>query len=58
MSDLLKEQAQFLILLASGHTVRHQKLALISTIDKRQLKAISEISHVLMGSVNLTTSKR
>ena len=50
MSNLLKEQAQFLILLASRGTARCQKLALISTIDKRQLKAISKISHnVLMG---------
>ena len=59
MSDLLKEQAQVLILLAYGHTARHQNLALISTIDNRQLKGISEISHnVLMGSVKPTTSEK
>jgi Zn-dependent oligopeptidase len=57
MSRLLEQQDHFLELL---HTTRKlQRQALLRTIDKSQLKALSEIAHnVIKGSVILSPSDK
>lgn len=57
MSQLLEDQRHFLHLLRS--TKKDQRKALLSTIDKPQLKALSEIAHnVIKGTIVLTPAER
>jgi hypothetical protein len=57
MSRLLEQQNHFLELLCT--TRRLQRQALLRTIDKSQLKALSEIAHnVIKGSVILSPSDK
>ena len=53
MSRLLEGQVHFLQLLRT--TKKDQRKALINTIDKSQLKALSEIVHnVIKGTIDLS----
>ena len=57
MSRLLEQQDHFLELLRT--TRKLQRQALLRTIDKSQLKALSEIAHnVIKGSVILSPSDK
>lgn len=57
MSRLLEDQVHFLQLLRT--TKKDQRKALLKTIDKSQLKALSEIAHnVIKGTIDLSTSDK
>lgn len=57
MSRLLEDQRYFLHLLRT--TNKDQRKALLNTIDKSQLKALSEIAHnVIKGTIVLTPSEK
>lgn len=57
MSRLLEDQVHFLELLRN--TNKLQRKALLTTIDKQQLKALSEIAHnIIKGSVNLNPTDK
>lgn len=56
MSGTIRDQLNFLILLESAHTSQQQKQALLQTINRYQLKALSEIAHnILAGNTPLST---
>ena len=56
MSRLLKDQVHFLQLLRI--TKKDQRKALLKTIDKSQLKALSEIAHVIKGTIDLSPTDK
>ena len=54
MSELIQAEIYYLLTLWSPHNSRSQKQALIDTIDKQQLHALSEIAlNILQGNVDL-----
>lgn len=57
MSRLIEDQIHFLELLRTAK--KEQRKALLKTVDKLQLKALSEIAHnVIKGTIVLTPSDR
>lgn len=57
MSKLLEDQVHFLGMLQTAS--KEQRKALLKTIDKQQLKALSEIAHnVIKGTVVLSTEEK
>ena len=58
MSQLLADHHHFLIMLASPDVIREQK-ALLDTISKAQLRAVTEISHnLLIAHIAMTSSEK
>lgn len=57
MSKLLNEQRSFLQLICN--TSKQQRRALLNTVTKKQLKALSEIAHnVVKGTIVLTPEEK
>ena len=58
MSDNLLKSIHFLQLVGASNTPRAQKIALIKTLSKSQLNAISELSmNLLNGNITITTEE-
>ena len=59
MSDKIKRNIHFLLLLASTEASRHQKLKILDTISKDQLFCLSEIAwNCLQGSLDINASQK
>ena len=59
MSDNIRNQVHFLMLMASDDTSRQQKDALLQTINKDQVRAVSEACYnVLIGHLQITEPER
>lgn len=59
MGDVIQDQIHFLLLFVSDDTSRQQREALLDTITKVQLHALSEVSlNILKGSLGLSTAQK
>ena len=54
MGSLIKKQIHFLLLMADTHTSQKQKQAVLNTINKHQVNAISELAlNIIKGTFTL-----
>ena len=59
MSQLLKSNVHFFLLLANTQTSQQQKRAILKTISKYQVNAISELAlNIIKGTVALDTEQK